>query len=115
MGYVGWSSYGGYASFSPHYRLGVEQIVGAKIVNSRGEVVEANPAILKGIRGAGGTLGVIVESTIQVYPLNDFISFLPVQSFTTTKTLVSPSGNMHAETESSKLRGCHQHLVYSQC
>lgn len=50
VGYVGWSSYGGYGSFSPHYGLGVDQIVGAKIVNSRGEVVEANPAILKGIR-----------------------------------------------------------------
>lgn len=76
VGYVGWSSYGGYASFSPHYGLGVDQIVGAKIVNPKGEIVEANPAILKGIRGAGGVFGVIVELTIKVYPLRK-VSPLP--------------------------------------
>ncbi|MCJ1263251.1 hypothetical protein MMC22_003121 [Lobaria immixta] len=66
VGYVGWSSYGGYGSFSAHYGLGVDQIVGATIVNVDGEVVEANPAVVKGIRGAGGNFGVIVELTIKV-------------------------------------------------
>lgn len=75
VGYVGWSSYGGYASFSPHYGLGVDQIVGATIVNPKGEVIAANPALLKGIRGAGGIFGVIVELTIKVYPLKQVSSF----------------------------------------
>ena len=69
VGYVGWSTYGGYGGFSPHYGLGVDQIIGAKIVNAGGEVVDANPAVLKGIRGAGGNFGVIVELTIKVYHL----------------------------------------------
>lgn len=77
VGYVGWSSYGGYTSFAPHYGLGVDQIVGATIVNPKGEVVEASPAILKGIRGAGGVFGVIVELTIKVYPLKR-VSSIPI-------------------------------------
>lgn len=75
VGYVGWSSYGGYGSFSPHYGLGVDQIVGATIINPKGEVIEANPDILNGIRGPGGIFGVILELTIQVYPLKKVSSF----------------------------------------
>lgn len=75
VGYVGWSSYGGYGGFSPHYGLGIDQIVGAKIVNPKGKVVDASPSLLKGIRGAGGNFGVIVELTIKVYPLKKVGSF----------------------------------------
>ena len=69
VGYVGWSSYGGYGSFSPHFGLGVDQIKGATIISPEGKVIEANRAVLKGIRGAGGNFGVIVSLTIKVYPL----------------------------------------------
>lgn len=67
-GYVGWAIHGGYGILSPRYGLGVDQILGAKTVNANGELVEADGPMLKGIRGGGGTLGVIVELTIRVYP-----------------------------------------------
>ncbi|KAL3470008.1 FAD-binding domain-containing protein [Aspergillus californicus] len=67
VGYVGWAMYGGYGPYSSQFGLGVDQIVGARIVNARGEVVEADAELLKAIRGAGGAFGVIVEVTIKVY------------------------------------------------
>lgn len=69
IGHVGWSVYGGYGAFSANFGLEVDQIVAAKIVDAKGAIVEADERLLKGIRGAGGIFGVIVELTIKVYPL----------------------------------------------
>jgi FAD/FMN-containing dehydrogenase len=69
IGYAGWSTYGGYGPFSAQYGLGCDNILGAKVVNWKGEVVEAVTDMLKGIRGAGGAFGPIVELTIKLYPL----------------------------------------------
>jgi FAD/FMN-containing dehydrogenase len=69
VGYVGWAAYGGYGPFSAHFGLGVDQILSATVVNWKGEVVEADETLIKGIRGAGGVFGIIVEVTIKVYPL----------------------------------------------
>ncbi len=69
VGYVGWATHGGYGPFIANYGLGVDQILGAKLVNHGGKIVEADPDMLRAIRGGGGMLGVIVELTIKVYPL----------------------------------------------
>lgn len=69
LGMVGWSIFGGYGALALKYGLGLDNILGAKIVNAKGEVVVADAELLKGIRGAGGALGVIVELTVKVYPL----------------------------------------------
>ncbi|KAJ5083727.1 D-lactate dehydrogenase [Penicillium angulare] len=70
VGYFGWASYGGYGPFSSKWGLGVDQIIGATVVDPNGSLVKigANDAVLKGIRGAGGVFGVIVDVTIKVYP-----------------------------------------------
>lgn len=69
VGWVGWATHGGYGPFAANYGLGVDQILGAKLVNCEGEVVDADESMLVAIRGGGGCLGVIVELTIKVYPL----------------------------------------------
>tara|TARA_R110002060_G_scaffold29366_2_gene39645 strand:- start:299 stop:967 length:669 start_codon:yes stop_codon:yes gene_type:complete len=71
VGYVGWSTYGGYGPFSRHWGLGVDQIVGAKLVDSKGGLIVADERLLKGLRGGGGLFGVIVELEIKVYPLKN--------------------------------------------
>ena len=71
VGFVGWSTYGGYGPLSAHYGLGCDNIVGAKVVNWKGEIVEADKDMLKGIRGAGGAFGPIVELTVKLYPLKN--------------------------------------------
>jgi FAD/FMN-containing dehydrogenase len=68
---VGWSTLGGYGPFSTLHGLGVDQIVAAKLVNPKGEIVDANAELLTGIRGGGGNFGAIVELTIKVYPLKE--------------------------------------------
>jgi len=79
VGYVGWSTLGGYGPFAPRYGLGVDQILAARVVDARGEIVEADEELLKAIRGGGGAFGVVVELTIQVYPLHE-VSWLPLLS-----------------------------------
>lgn len=71
VGFIGWSTFGGYGPFSAQYGLGCDNIVGAKIVNCKGEVVEADKDMLKGIRGAGGAFGPIVELTVKTYQLKN--------------------------------------------
>lgn len=69
VGYVGWAYMGGYGSLSGVFGLGVDQIVGARVVSAKGEVIEADGELMKGLRGAAGALGAVVEVTIKVYPL----------------------------------------------
>jgi len=69
IGHVGWATYGGYGMFRSNFGLGVDQIVAAKLVDAKGEIIDADESLLKGIHGAGGIFGVIVELTIKVYPL----------------------------------------------
>jgi hypothetical protein len=74
VGYVGWAMYGGYGAFSSHWGLGVDQILGATIMNSDGEIVTADEKMLQGIRGAGGLFGVILFLTVKVYPLTSLLA-----------------------------------------
>ncbi|KAF5536664.1 6-hydroxy-D-nicotine oxidase [Fusarium mexicanum] len=74
VGYTGWATLGGYGPLTSHYGLGVDQIIGAKIVNARGKVEDANQELLVGIRGGGGSLGIIVELTIKTYPIDKILS-----------------------------------------
>ncbi|ETS81519.1 hypothetical protein PFICI_06521 [Pestalotiopsis fici W106-1] len=74
IGYVGWSTYGGYGPFSANFGYGFEQILAAKVVNSTGEIIDADSDLLRGIRGAGGSFGIIVEMTIRVRPLTKILS-----------------------------------------
>lgn len=71
VGYVGWSTGGGYGLFLNLFGLGADQIVGAKLVDAKGDIVDVKDGdeLIKGIRGAGAIFGVVVELTIKVYPL----------------------------------------------
>ncbi|KAI1343775.1 FAD-binding domain-containing protein [Xylariaceae sp. FL0016] len=87
VGYVGWATLGGYGPFSTSHGLGVDQIVGAKLVDHKGELVDADGGLLKGIRGGGGIFGIIVELTIKVYPLKELlVSLLVFESSDLTAT-----------------------------
>jgi hypothetical protein len=48
----------------------VDNIVGAKVVTATGELVEADAELLWALRGAGGNLGIIVETVVRVYPMS---------------------------------------------
>ena len=50
--------------------MGVDQIIGATIINCEGKIVKADEDMLQVIRGGGGTLGVIGEMTVKVYALD---------------------------------------------
>ena len=69
VGYVGWAFIGGYGPFMAHFGLGVDQIIGATVVDANGDIIQADAPLLKGIRGGGGSFGVVLDLTVKVYPL----------------------------------------------
>lgn len=71
VGYVGWATLGGYGGCTPSLGLGLDNIVGARMVDSKGRVLDADASLLKAIRGAGPAFGVIVELSIKIYPFHE--------------------------------------------
>lgn len=71
VGWTGWAVWGGYGPLNDYVGLGVDNILSAKLVLADGSLVEADAGseLLWGVRGAGGGLGVIVETTVKVYPM----------------------------------------------
>ncbi|KUI70343.1 6-hydroxy-D-nicotine oxidase [Cytospora mali] len=66
-----WALAGGYGSFNSGYGLGVDQILGARVVAANGTIVDTDddPELLWALRGAGsGSFGVVTEFRIKVYP-----------------------------------------------
>ncbi|KAI0891921.1 FAD-binding domain-containing protein [Annulohypoxylon nitens] len=86
VGYVGWATLGGYGPFSSSHGLGVDQIVGAKVVDAKGELIDASDELLKGIRGGGGIFGIITELTVKLYPLKELLVSLIVFDSSDMKT-----------------------------
>ncbi|CAK7228828.1 hypothetical protein SBRCBS47491_007043 [Sporothrix bragantina] len=74
VGFVGWATLGGYGSFMNQWGLGVDNIVGAKLVTWEGKIIDANEEVLTGIRGAGGAFGIIVSLTVKVHALEKVLA-----------------------------------------
>ncbi|KAJ3955482.1 hypothetical protein N0V92_007992 [Colletotrichum tropicale] len=74
VGIAGWAMGGGYGYSSAFYGLGVDQILGARLVLASGEVVDTDQhpdgkELLWALRGAGnGNFGIVVELRLKVYP-----------------------------------------------
>lgn len=93
IGYVGFATTGGYGLYAGSLGLGVDNLIGARVVNWKGEVViagrmgeeEGDWELLKGIKGAGGNFGVIVEASVRVHRVDKvcilLISFFFSSSF----------------------------------
>ncbi|KAL2684494.1 hypothetical protein Neosp_005572 [[Neocosmospora] mangrovei] len=69
VGFVGWCLGGGFGPYVHSYGLGADQIIGAQVVLANGELVEADARLLKGLRGGGGSLAIVVELEVKTWPL----------------------------------------------
>ncbi|RMJ10908.1 hypothetical protein CDV36_009455 [Fusarium kuroshium] len=69
VGFVGWCLGGGFGPYVHSYGLGADQIVGARVVQANGELVEADARLLQGLRGGGGSLAIVVELEVKTWPL----------------------------------------------
>jgi len=70
VGVIGWACGGGYGLANGKWGLGVDNIVGAKLITASGEVVDTNDhsELLWALRGAGlGNFGVISELRLKTY------------------------------------------------
>ncbi|KAL0934603.1 6-hydroxy-d-nicotine oxidase [Colletotrichum truncatum] len=79
VGITGWALGGGYGYLSAFYGLGVDQILGARVVLASGEVVDTDdhPDLLWALRGAGnGNFGIVVELRLKLYPETGFLGGL---------------------------------------
>ncbi|GKT66259.1 FAD/FMN-containing dehydrogenase [Colletotrichum tofieldiae] len=74
---TGWALGGGYGYTSAFHGLGVDQILGARVVLANGETVDTDdhPDLLWALRGAGnGNFGIVVELRVKVYPQTGFLA-----------------------------------------
>lgn len=71
---MGYAMTGGYGQMAHKFGLGVDHLLAAKIVNASGDIVEADERVMKGIRGAGGNFGVVVEATIKIYGFSQVLA-----------------------------------------
>ncbi|KAM0546005.1 hypothetical protein ACHAPJ_011117 [Fusarium lateritium] len=69
VGFAGWCLGGGFGTYMHSYGLGADQIVGARVVNASGELTNADDRLLKGLRGGGGSIAIVVELEIKTWPL----------------------------------------------
>lgn len=81
VGFVGWCLGGGFGPYIHSYGLGADQIVGARVINAKGELVEADARLLKGLRGGGGSLAIVVELDIKTWPLSEVTNFAILSFF----------------------------------
>ncbi|GJC81633.1 FAD-linked oxidoreductase aurO [Colletotrichum liriopes] len=74
---TGWALGGGYGYTSAFHGLGVDQILGARVVLANGETVDTDehPDLLWALRGAGnGNFGIVVELRVKLYPQTGFLA-----------------------------------------
>lgn len=67
VGFTGWAIHGGYGLLSTKYGLGSDQILGARVVDGQGNIVDADETLLTAIRGGGGSVAIIYELLIKLY------------------------------------------------
>ncbi|KAJ5109585.1 hypothetical protein N7532_002230 [Penicillium argentinense] len=74
VGFTGWAIHGGYGLLSSHYGVGADNIVGARVVDAQGQVRDADETMLTAIRGGGGSVAVVYELTVKVYPSDKILA-----------------------------------------
>lgn len=80
VGYTGWALGGGSGFLSAKYGMGVDNILGARLVTWDGKVVDTDiddggSELLWALRGAGnGNLGVITELRVKAHPVSGFLA-----------------------------------------
>ncbi len=88
VGYTNWAACGGYSTLNGSFGLGCDQILGARIVNAEGEVVDADEETLWGLRGGGCNFGVVVSLDVRVYKLEKILAGLVVFPITEAKEIL---------------------------
>jgi FAD/FMN-containing dehydrogenase len=92
VGVTGFATGGGYSVISGTYGLGVDQIIGGKLVTPTGLLIdtEDDAELLWGLRGAGnGNFGVIVELRLKVYQHPAFLGGVLLYPATETEQVLN--------------------------
>ena len=76
VGYTNWAACGGYSALNGSFGLGCDQIVGARVVNPLGEIVDADEKLLWGLRGGGCNFGVVLALDVRVHSLPKMLAGL---------------------------------------
>ncbi|PMD36579.1 FAD-binding domain-containing protein [Hyaloscypha variabilis F] len=76
VGYTNWAACGGYGTLNGRFGMGCDQIIGARVVNYNGDVVDADEEMLWGLRGGGCAFGAVVSLDIKVYRLQKMLAGL---------------------------------------
>ncbi len=78
IGMAGFTLAGGYGPLSPHYGLGLDNLLAADVVLADGTCLTAdhtqNPELFWALRGGGGNFGVVTSMTIRLHPVGQVLA-----------------------------------------
>lgn len=73
IGMAGFTLAGGYGPLSPHYGLGLDNLLAAEVVLADGRCVTTDdtqdPELFWALRGGGGNFGVVTAMTVRLHPV----------------------------------------------
>ncbi|SEA68199.1 FAD-binding oxidoreductase [Pedobacter hartonius] len=92
IGMTGYSLVGGYGLTSPSTGLAADSIIGAEVVLANGQIVTAseaeNPDLLWGLRGGGGSFGVVTSLRLSLYPAKPLLAGFIMFPLSETETIL---------------------------
>ncbi|KXT04555.1 hypothetical protein AC578_8737 [Pseudocercospora eumusae] len=68
IGAIPFFLHGDLSPLASRIRFGSDLIVAARLVTAKGEIIDASPDLLYAIRGAGQSFGVILHTTVKIFP-----------------------------------------------
>jgi UDP-N-acetylenolpyruvoylglucosamine reductase len=97
VGYTNWAATGGYGTLNGKFGMGCDQIVRARVVNAKGEVVDVDEEMLWGLRGGGCNFGVVVSLDVRVYKLEKMLAGLVAFPITEAREVLLNYGEVIEE------------------
>lgn len=111
VGYVGWACGGGYSSFNGIMGLGVDNILGGRVVLADGRITDTDdancdPDLLWTLRGGGaGVVGVVASLRVRVHRRPDCLAGVIVFPLEETPQLAKKLNELYAWKKPGKFAG----------
>ena len=100
IGMAGFTLGGGYGPLSPHYGLGLDNLLAAEVVLADGRCVTTNdaqnPELFWALRGGGGNFGVVTAMTIRLHPVRQVLAGKILFSWSDAMAVLTAFGEIAA-------------------
>jgi FAD/FMN-containing dehydrogenase len=100
IGMAGFTLAGGYGPLTPHYGLGLDNLLAAEVVLADGTCVTTddahNPELFWALRGGGGNFGVVTAMTVRLHPVPQVLAGKIVFTWSDATAVLTAFGEITA-------------------